>query len=126
MIQKDEKDYGLKVGYLYFLNTLGTFFGAVGLGYLAFYIFELQAIYWLSLGLLLALGVYFLKSRWLLQGLVMALVVTSTYLPFSRKYHKAGLFRERHPSAIEHFKGLFGHTNKPHQKYTKYLFQRWP
>ena len=126
MIQKDEKDYGLKVGYLYFLNTLGTFFGAIVLGYLAFYMFELQTIYWLSLGLLLALGVYFLQSRWLLQGLVILLVAASICLPFSRKYHKVGLFRERQPNTMEHFKGLFGHTNKPHQNRQNIYFKDGP
>ena len=115
MIQKNQKDYGLKVGYLYFLNTVGTFFGAIALGYLAFHVFNLKAIYLLTLGLLFAMGIYFLRSRWILQGLIMSLVVASVFLPFSRKHHEIGLFRNRDLVLDTHFKGFIEPTNKPHE-----------
>ena len=111
MIQKDNKDYGLKVGHLYFFNTLGTFLGAVALGYLAFHIFGLKTIYLLSLSLLFILGLYFLKSRWVLQGLVLALALTTVLAPFSRKHHEKGLFRKRTPTN-EHFKNIISQVNR--------------
>ena len=114
MLQKNRQNYGLKVGYLYFLNTLGTFVGAIFLGYLSFHLFGLKAIYLLTLSSLLILGLYFLGSRWLLQGLVGALTLLAVLVPFSRKYHQLGLFRTRAPTAEEHFQGIVSQTNKAH------------
>ena len=110
MIQKNNKDYGLKVGYLYFLNTLGTFLGAIALGYLAFHIFALKTIYLLSLSLLLICGLYFLKSRWVLKGLILILSLTTILTPFSRKHHEVGLFRKRTPTDT-HFKNIISQVN---------------
>ena len=77
------------MGYLYFLNTVGTFIGALVLGYLAFHIFGLKTIYLMSLGILFGLGVYFLNFRWALQGPLWILFILSLVLPFPRKYHES-------------------------------------
>ena len=117
MIPKNNKDYGLKVGYLYFLNTLGTFLGAIALGYLAFHIFNLKVIYLLSLSSLFVLSFYFLKSRWLLQGLILTLALTIILTPFSRKYHEIGLFRNRAPT-IEHLQNIISQVNTQRKERT--------
>ena len=125
MIKKDNRDYGFKVGKLYFFNTLGTFLGSVFLGHLAFHYFDLKSIYLTSLGFLLVAGVYFLKSRWVFQAVLMVLVVISIFTPFSRKHHELGLFRERTPS-YTHFKNIFTQVNSPRQNMKAIYFKDGP
>ena len=126
MLQKDRQNYGLKVGYLYFLNTLGTFLGAIVLGYLAFHWFGLRAIYFLTLGSLLILGLYFLKSRWVSRGLVVVFALVVVLVPFSRKYHEVGMFRERVVVFGEHFKNIISQTNQPKKERNKAYFKDGP
>ena len=125
MIGKNKENYGLKVGYLYFLNTVGTFIGALVLGYLAFHIFGLKTIYLMSLGILFGLGVYFLNFRWALQGPLWILFILSLVLPFPRKYHKVGLFRHRNPTE-DHFKGLISQTHKSEENKKTLFFKDEP
>ena len=125
MIEKNNKDYGLKVGKLYFVNTLGTFCGSIFLGYLAFYFFDLKVIYLASLGFLCVLGFYFLKSRWIFLILIAVLMGSSIIDPFSRKHHELGLFRARIPGPM-HFKNISFEINRPREKEEIIYFKDGP
>ena len=111
LLRKNRQDYGLKCGYLYFFNTLGTFIGAIFLGYLAFYLFDLKTVYLFALTGLFLLGTYFLRRNPGLLSTVVILAVAALVLPFSRKYHEEGLFRIRNPRADIHFKNIIDQTN---------------
>ena len=55
LLKKNRENYGRVCGYLYFFNTLGTVFGAIGIGYLAFYIFDLDDLFKINIGILVFL-----------------------------------------------------------------------
>ena len=44
-LKKTKDNYGKICGQLYFFNTLGTVFGAVCIGYLAFYLFNIDILF---------------------------------------------------------------------------------
>ena len=125
MIKKDNRDYGFKVGKLYFFNTLGTFFGAVFLGYLAFYLFGLKTIYLISLSFLFIAGIYFLKFRCPFQIILLLMALSSIWAPFPRKHHEWGLFRARIPKHM-HFKNIFTQVNNAREGKKITYFQDGP
>ena len=49
LLKKNKDNYGSICGYLYFFNTLGTVFGTLIIGYLAFYLFNLDELFKINL-----------------------------------------------------------------------------
>jgi len=62
-LKKTERNYGKICGQLYFFNTLGAIFGAVVLGYLAFYFFNLDIIFKTGIYVLFLLTFIILFNR---------------------------------------------------------------
>lgn len=109
MLDKNKDDYGFKCGLLYFLNTIGTFFGAVFFGYLLLQFVNIPLIYKMNIFLLVCFGVYFFykdkKLVYCVSLSVLGLVIWS--FPFSTKSFAPGLFRVKRPQSY-HFKNILG------------------
>ncbi|MCY4512720.1 MAG: methyltransferase, partial [Bdellovibrionales bacterium] len=108
-LKKRKEDYGTLCGYLYFFNTLGTVFGAVVIGYLAFYFFDLDSLFKINLGILILLfGVIcFWERRRLLSGFAVMCLIWLAVLPqWNRTGHLIGYFRQRILSPW-HFQKMF-------------------
>ena len=109
LLKKTKENYGSICGYLYFFNTLGTVFGTVIMGYLAFYIFNLDDLFKINLFVLIALaftGALY-EKRVFFAGLAFFLAVCLFLLPsWNRIGHEKGYFRIRQPQAY-HFQKLF-------------------
>lgn len=110
-LKKTEKDYGKLCGYLYFFNTLGTVFGAVVVGYLAFYVFNLDQLFKINLYvfMLLILGLVFVQKNPVNYFIASALALILLMQPdhWNRNGHEQGFFRTRAYTPKLHFKGLF-------------------
>ena len=109
LLKKNTENYGSVCGYLYFFNTLGTVAGTLIIGYLAFYIFNLDQLFKINLFLLIfscLLAVFYEKKRF---SFFLAVLIGGglIFLPgWSRTGHYVGYFRARQPSS-DHFKKLF-------------------
>ncbi|MCZ0931946.1 MAG: hypothetical protein OXJ52_02200, partial [Oligoflexia bacterium] len=113
LLKKNKDNYGAVCGYLYFFNTLGTVFGTVIIGYLAFYIFNLDELFKINLFLLIALGLgcAFFERKIFSAGLAVCLAVSLLLLPnWNRTGHHHGYFRIRQPQPY-HFKKMFSLPN---------------
>ena len=109
LLKKSEKDYGASCGYLYFLNTLGTAAGTLGLGYLAFYVFDLDSLFKINLAILtaIALAAALYERRILAAGLAFLFLCGAAFLPkWDRTGHHLGYFRARAPGP-GYFQKLF-------------------
>ena len=110
LLKKNEKNYGAICGYLYFFNTLGTVCGTLIIGYLAFYIFNLDDLFKINLMILLGLGLvvtFYERKAWSLI-LSFFLFLSVIFLPdWDRTGHYLGYFRVRSPNKLHHFKKLF-------------------
>lgn len=110
-LKKTERNYGKVCGQLYFFNTLGAVFGAVVLGYLAFYLFNLDIIFKTSLYILFlpTLAVLVKKRNKfdfvLLGSLGLILLILPTQ--WDRSGHEVGYFRVQRYNPELHLKGLF-------------------
>lgn len=108
-LKKHKEDYGRLCGFLYFSNTLGTVFGAVILGYVAFYFFNLDYLFKINLFILLSLIAvisFFEKARIPLISSVV-LVLGLFFIPkWDRAGHVVGYLRLRSPVTF-HFKKWF-------------------
>jgi predicted membrane-bound spermidine synthase len=113
MVNKNSDDYSFKCGVIYFLNTIGTFLGAVVLGYMLFYVFQIEGIYRFCLALLFVTFSYFLiKAKSYKSLTVLAIVLAFVFtLPFPRRFHEKALFRLKKPEKI-HFKNIFKVANE--------------
>ena len=56
LMKKDVKNYGHICGALYFSNTIGTVFGAVGIGYLALYVLNIDSLFKINIYVLSVLA----------------------------------------------------------------------
>ena len=110
LLKKDKNNYGAVCGYLYFFNTLGTVCGTLIIGYLAFYIFNLDDLFKINLLVLLALLfvlAFYERRAWSLI-LSFLLFVGAVFLPaWDRTGHHLGYFRIRGVNNSYHFKKLF-------------------
>jgi spermidine synthase len=107
LIDKTRSDYGKVCGRVYFFNTLGTVFGAVGLAYALFLWFNLDMIFKLCLALMLVLAAYLSwreqRMRW--TAACAFLAVLAVFMPgWNRQLHYLGAFRDTQPQAY-HFQG---------------------
>ena len=108
-LKKTKDNYGAVCGYLYFFNTLGTVFGAVVIGYLAFYFFNLNSLFKINLvALIVFIGYIAFREKKKFAGVcALALMVALFFLPqWNRRGHNFGYFRNRVP-ATYHFQKLF-------------------
>ena len=109
LLKKNKDNYGAICGYLYFFNTLGTVFGTVIIGYLAFYIFNLDELFKINLFFLIVLGFVgaFFERKNLTAGLAVCLALFLFFLPdWNRTGHYHGYFRIRQPQPY-HFQKMF-------------------
>ena len=106
-IQKDSDNYGLKCGLLYFLNTLGTFFGAVVFGYLLLHLFSIPTLYRFFLLLLLLFYIYFNNFKFKTKPVALVTLFSLTFLalPFKRTFLGIGIYRNT-TSQFYNFKGI--------------------
>ena len=108
-LKKGKKDYGTLCGYLYFFNTVGAVVGAVVMGYLAFYIFDLDILFKINLAVLVVLVgiVSFREHKKFIAGCAVVCMIGLILLPqWNRTGHIIGYFRQRMPSVF-HFQKLF-------------------
>ena len=97
-LKKGRGDYGTLCGWLYFFNTLGTVFGAVFIGYLAFYLLDLDSLFKINLAvLIILLGIVaFWEKKRFTAGFAMVCLVGIVFLPpWDRTGHMIGYFRRR-------------------------------
>ena len=109
LLKKNNQNYGGLCGFLYFLNTLGTVVGTLVIGYLAFYIFDLDDLFKINLLvlILLSLAAAAYEKKTLSLSLSIFLAIGLYFLPkWDRTGHHLGYFRTRSPSSY-HFKKLF-------------------
>lgn len=110
-LKKNKSNYGKICGQLYFFNTLGTVFGAIFIGYLAFYLFNLDMLFKTNLYILflliLAILIYTKHKNQLfilsLLGFILLLLPTQ----WNRAGHEIGYFRIQQYKTNFHFKKLF-------------------
>jgi spermidine synthase len=124
---KDENSDGRIAGQLYFANTLGTFAGALGIGYLALNWFSLDQLLKILLLLVSGAGLFAsLKLR--VPGAALVFVFFCGCLPFApswnRVHHAAGIFRER-TAGSSHFKGVL-HLPPPHRDLVRTFLEDGP
>ena len=110
-LKKTEKDYGTICGFLYFFSTLGSFCGALIVGYLAFYLFDLDAIFKINLYILILLIMIFVfiqknKRNYIILSLL-ALLLLLQPESWNRQGHKRALFHTQSYKPAIHFKSLF-------------------
>ena len=122
LLKKTKDNYGSVCGYLYFFNTLGTVCGTIVLGYLAFYIFNLDELFRVNIFFLIALAftASFYEKRWVSLAFTVCLAVFLIALPeWNRSGHVNSFFRTRQPQ-FYHFKKLFSIPDR--NKDSKLLF----
>ena len=111
LLKKTKSNYGKVCGSLYFFNTLGTVFGAVVIGYLAFYLFNLDILFKANIYLLflLSLAIVLWTKHKLAIFILSALGLLLLLLPtqWDRTGHEIGYFRTKVYSPKLHFKNLF-------------------
>lgn len=108
LLDKRRDDYGAQCGRLYAWNAFGTVAGAVGLGYLALYWLNVDAILKLNLTLLTLLAAHLLwkTNRQELAVVTVAIAIVAALLPaWDRSSLSVGLFRIRQAESYN-FTGL--------------------
>ena len=108
-LKKGRGDYGVLCGWLYFFNTLGTVFGAVVIGYLAFYFLDLDNLFKINLAVLIILFgiVAFWEKRRFVGGFAVICLVGLVFMPpWDRTGHIIGYFRRRTMDSW-HFQKVF-------------------
>lgn len=117
LLKKTKQNYGKVCGLLYFVNTLGTVFGAIVIGYSAFYFLNLDIVFKINLYILFLLTLSLLlytknKLRYTTFFHFIFLIVIGIvliYLPkkWNRTGHEMGYFRTKVYNPEMHFQGLF-------------------
>ena len=114
LLKKNEKNYASFCGYLYFFNTIGTVAGTLIIGYLAFYLFNLDDLFQINIVSLLILILFaaFYEKKTFSMALSFVLGLSVCFLPsWNRIGHHLGYFRDRNPNPI-YFKKLFSLPKK--------------
>ena len=97
-LQKGQGDYGERCGVLYFVNTLGTFFGAVVLSYLCLTFLNVNHLYIINVLIFLAVYVSFILLKEKRDNQIVFVVCLAVFMalfPWNRDIHVWGNFRER-------------------------------
>ena len=134
LLKKTKQNYGKICGRLYFVNTLGTVFGAVVIGYFAFYFLNLDALFKINIYILFLLTLILLlyvKNKWRYVTcfqfvFLMAIGSSLVRVPanWERAGHELGYFRERVYRPEMHFQSLF--TLPSVEGGEVLFFRRWP
>ena len=110
-LKKTKSNYGKICGFLYFFNTLGTVFGAIVIGYLAFYLFNLDILFKTSIYILFLLTLTVILYRKNIIDFIILVILGLTLLSlptqWNRSGHEVAYFRIRNYNPNFHFKGLF-------------------
>ena len=129
-LKKTKANYGKVCGQLYFFNTLGTVFGAIFIGYLAFYLFNLDILFKINLYILflltLSLLIYtkYKAQIAVLSALGLLLLILPTQ--WDRTGHEIGYFRINRHNPNFHFKRLFFLPKNRNEKSTTSFFKDGP
>ena len=97
-LKKGEHNYGHRCGVLYFINTSGTFGGAVVVSYFLLYFFNIDHVYLLNFFIFIAIYAVFVvrRERTKVQFAQLAVLVVVVFLcGWQRDIHVLGNFRER-------------------------------
>ena len=108
-LKKEKQNQGKVCGFLYFSNTLGSIFGAILLGYVCFYFFDLDQLFKINIFILIALVwiIAFYEKKKIILGVVFVFLISSFILPqWNRNGHISGYFRKKNPESI-HFQKIF-------------------
>ena len=83
LMKKNVKNYGRICGSLYFFNTLGTVVGAIGIGYLALYILNIDTLFKVNIYILslLALIIAFFEKKRRYTVTLAVLIVIFAFVP---------------------------------------------
>ena len=83
LMKKNVKNYGRICGSLYFFNTLGTVMGAIGLGYLALYVFNIDTLFKMNICIISLLGlvIAFFEKKKMYTIALIALAVIFAFVP---------------------------------------------
>ena len=109
LLKKTKENYGSVCGFLYFFNTLGTAFGTIVIGYLAFYIFDLDDLFKINLFILISLIFvisFFERERLSMAGAIFLAFLLILLPDWNRQGHYLGYFRVRSKTGW-HFQKLF-------------------
>jgi len=116
LTKKNVANYGQQCGFLYFANTIGTFFGAVILSYFLLYWVDFDTIFKINVGLLAVAACYFFLQgkKYVFMGLVSSLVLLFMPLAsWNRAFHKEGIFRINYKTVIHQQGPFFIPTTMP-------------
>ena len=97
-LKKEHHNYGERCGMLYFINTLGTFFGAIVFSYLFLYFLDINHVYLINIFIFLAIYLAFVVAREkkVLQFfLVIGIALVPCLYQWNRDIHVLGNFRTR-------------------------------
>ena len=110
ILKKNKENYGRICGYLYFFNTLGTVLGAIGLGYLAFYFFDLNSLFKINISILIILTLVITFYEKYIRSLVVLLIFSFVFIlpPLGWEY------KQNYPQYIHNPPGTYS-----------YLLKRW-
>lgn len=96
-LPKIGSSFGKDCGQLYFINTVGTFFGATILAYTLYYYLNLDHIFKLTLLLysfILISILYYTQKKHISAFTGILFIIILTFSPFNRYYHSISTFRE--------------------------------
>ena len=110
-LKKNKSNYGRLCGNLYFFNTLGTVCGAIVIGYLALFIFDIDFLFKINIYILILLSIVIAlferKNVFLIALLIFTFIFTFVPTKWNRTGHYVGYFRTRAFNPRYHFKKLF-------------------
>ena len=109
LLKKTKENYGSVCGFLYFFNTLGTAFGTIVIGYLAFYIFDLDDLFKINLFIMISLIFvisFFERKKFAMAGAIFLAFLLILLPDWNRQGHYLGYFRVRLKTGW-HFQKLF-------------------
>lgn len=108
-LKKEKQNQGKVCGFLYFSNTLGSVFGAVVLGYIMFYFFDLDRLFQMNIIILISLAwmTAFYEKKKIMLGVTALFLTAGFILPqWDRSGHISGYFRKKQIESI-HFQKIF-------------------
>ena len=110
-LNKTKDNYGKVCGSLYFFNTLGAVFGAIIIGYLALYLFNIDVLFkaniYIFFLLILTMLIYVKKKAYFVILSVLGLTLLILPTQWDRSGHEVGYFRIMQYTPNIHFKKLF-------------------
>lgn len=108
LLDKDHQYYGRQCAFVYFLNTAGTFIGALFFGYFLLMWFDLFTLYKMVGLILLGVTVSGFKKSLSYKEMAISVIIllVLSVLPMNRSAIDSGMFRNNQISELN-FQGLF-------------------